>query len=182
LYIYFISFNVLPSFLLQQPNDVATQQGKPSSTAKSSNQPPTKKLPHIFNAMYKRGEKLGEGGYAVVYQATSVTEKKKYAVKIVTRANLTPADELSLRQEVGFLQELNNPNIVKAFDLFEEKDFFYVILELVVGGELFDRIVEKTYYNEKEARDLVVILLNAISYMHGKNIIHRYLMGKMINK
>jgi calcium/calmodulin-dependent protein kinase I len=41
------------------------------------------------------------------------------------------------------------------------------------GGELFDRIVKKAFYNEKEARDLVFILLKAIKYLHDKGIVHR---------
>ena len=46
-------------------------------------------------------------------------------------------------------------------------------MEVMSGGELFDRIVQKSYYNEKEARDLVKILLEAINYMHERNIVHR---------
>jgi serine/threonine protein kinase len=48
-----------------------------------------------------------------------------------------------------------------------------MVLEFLEGGELFDRIVKKTFYNEKEARDLVAIILNAIKYMHDHDIVHR---------
>lgn len=41
------------------------------------------------------------------------------------------------------------------------------------GGELFDRIVQKVVYNEKEARDLVTILLEAVKYCHDRGIVHR---------
>ncbi|CAM9801349.1 unnamed protein product, partial [Sphacelaria rigidula] len=41
------------------------------------------------------------------------------------------------------------------------------------GGELFDRIVSKTFYNEKEARDLVRTLLRTVKHLHDQNIIHR---------
>lgn len=41
------------------------------------------------------------------------------------------------------------------------------------GGELFDRIVKKATYNEKEARDLAKTLLGAIKHMHDRNIVHR---------
>lgn len=50
---------------------------------------------------------------------------------------------------------------------------YYLVMEVMSGGELFDRIVQKSYYNEKEARDLVKILLDAICYMHDRNIVHR---------
>mmetsp|Transcript_30832 Transcript_30832/g.72349 ORF Transcript_30832/g.72349 Transcript_30832/m.72349 type:complete len:217 (-) Transcript_30832:137-787(-) len=46
-------------------------------------------------------------------------------------------------------------------------------MEKVAGGELFDRIVQKSYYNEKEARDTCVTLLRAIQYCHSKQVAHR---------
>ena len=46
-------------------------------------------------------------------------------------------------------------------------------MEEMTGGELFDRIVAKAYYNEKEARDTCKILLEAVGYMHKNNVAHR---------
>jgi calcium/calmodulin-dependent protein kinase I len=123
---------------------------------------------------YKLGDVLGEGGYSVVRLGTSLENSKKVAVKVVTRADLSKEDEESLRTEVNILTTINHPNIVKASEFFEEDKYFYVILEYLDGGELFDRIVKKTFYNEKEARDLVLTLLLAIKYLHHKNIVHRY--------
>lgn len=48
-----------------------------------------------------------------------------------------------------------------------------VCLFFVQGGELFDRIVQKVVYTEKEARDLVTILLEAVKYCHDRGIVHR---------
>lgn len=45
--------------------------------------------------------------------------------------------------------------------------------ELVAGGELFDRIVAKTHYTEKEARDLVKTFLETMAYMHEAGVVHR---------
>lgn len=104
-----------------------------------------------------------------------ISDGKKVAVKIVSRNHLQREDELSLRVEVETLMSLNHPNIVKAFDFFEERDFFYVVLEHLEGGELFDRLIEKEIYTEAEARDLSIILLKAIKYCHDKDLIHRYL-------
>jgi calcium/calmodulin-dependent protein kinase I len=134
---------------------------------------PKNSLPHTLQARYKLGEQIGEGGYSIVRVGTSNIDKKKVAVKIVKRQGLTQEDEESLRSEVDILLRLRHPNIVQAFDFFEEVPQFNVILEYIDGGELFDRIVKKTFYNEKEARDLVCIVLSAIKYLHDKNIVHR---------
>lgn len=148
--------------------------GSKAVTAKASRSGNKKELPHTLAARYKLGEVLGEGGYSVVKVGISNIDKKKVAVKIVQRSGLSHEDELSLRSEVDILLKLKHANIVQAFDFFEEDKVFYVILECLEGGELFDRIVKKTYYNEKEARDLVVIVLLAIKFCHDRNIVHRY--------
>lgn len=130
-------------------------------------------LPHVFKDRYKLGETLGEGAFSKVQAAYSKSGGPKRACKIVERDNLPLDDEDSLRSEVAILSSMNHPNIVKCFDFFEESKQFMVILEYLEGGELFDRIVKKSYYNEREARDLIKILLSAIRYCHDRNVVHR---------
>jgi len=158
------------------PNHAVAAVGNTANPAASAPTPVAKaapNLPHTLTARYKLGEVLGEGGYSVVKAGISNIDKKKVAVKIVTRAGLKPDDDAALRQEVKILDRLHHKNIVEQIDFFEEDKYFYIILEYLDGGELFDRIVKKTFYNEKEARDLVYIVLKAIQYMHCINIIHR---------
>lgn len=57
--------------------------------------------------------------------------------------------------------------------MFEEGSDFYIVTELVQGGELFDRIVSKSHYTEKEARDLIKTLLETLAYLHESNVVHR---------
>jgi serine/threonine protein kinase len=71
------------------------------------------------------------------------------------------------------LEELKHPNIIRLHDVFEEKAFYYLVTEKMMGGELFDRIVQKSYYNEKEARDTCIILFEALQYCHEHQIAHR---------
>ncbi|KAH8050623.1 serine/threonine kinase [Aureococcus anophagefferens] len=68
---------------------------------------------------------------------------------------------------------IEHPNIIKLYNFYEEKKMFYMVIELMEGGELFERIVKKTFYNEKEARDLIRILLDALAYLHHRHIVHR---------
>lgn len=150
---------------------LAANKIRHSSHANASKQ---SKLPHTVEARYVIGDKLGEGGYAVVHAARSIIDGSQVAIKIVKRQGLSDDDELSLRQEAELLQTLRHPNIVQAYDFFEASKQFYVVMELIAGGELFDRIVKKTFYNEKEARDLVYVLLSAIKFIHDKDIVHRY--------
>jgi serine/threonine protein kinase len=65
------------------------------------------------------------------------------------------------------------PHIVRLHDVFETPDTTYMIMEEMKGGELLQRIVEKEVYTEREARQTVKILFDAIDYCHKKKIAHR---------
>jgi hypothetical protein len=75
--------------------------------------------------------------------------------------------------EIDILKEMRHPNIIRLYDTFDEKEYYYLVTEKMMGGELFDRIVQKSYYNEKEARDTSRVLFEAMLYIHSKKIAHR---------
>jgi calcium/calmodulin-dependent protein kinase I len=99
--------------------------------------------------------------------------KEKFAIKCIKRSELTEEDDEAIMTEVAILQQMHHPNIMTLREFFVEPEYYYLVTEFVSGGELFDRIVEKTFYTEKEARDLVKILLSAIKYCHEKDVVHR---------
>ncbi len=82
-------------------------------------------------------------------------------------------DVISLKQEINILKELQHPNIIKLYALYNENTKMYLVTEIMEGGELFDRIVQKEFYNEGEARDVAKILFMALDYCHGLKIAHR---------
>ena len=86
-----------------------------------------------------------------------------FAVKCFAKtAKLNEEEIVSLKEEVQVLRTVDHPNIIKLYDFFEEPKWFYMVTELMEGGELFDRIVIKTVYTEREARDTVKILLSIL--------------------
>jgi serine/threonine protein kinase len=68
---------------------------------------------------------------------------------------------------------MSHDHIINLFDVFDESTYYYLITEIMLGGELFDRIVTKTFYNEKEARDVCKTLFQAIAYCHSRGVAHR---------
>jgi len=126
-----------------------------------------------FRDSYSVGKTLGEGAFSVVKEVTNRTNKKAYAAKIVTKAKLTREDEVALHDEIAILKDCNHRHIINLYDVFDEVSYYYLVTELMLGGELFDRIVTKTFYNEKEARDVCKILFEAIGYCHQKGVAHR---------
>ena len=116
---------------------------------------------------------LGKGAFSTVRLAVNRVNKDKFAVKVVHKNKLKKADVDALHAEVGILSKLQHPHIVKYFDFTQDRSHYYIVLEVVAGGELFDRIVQRVYYSEKEARDLVWVLLDVLHHLHGKRICHR---------
>jgi serine/threonine protein kinase len=116
---------------------------------------------------------LGAGAFSVVYEVTHKKSQHVYAVKVAHKEGLTEEDLVALKDEISVMNELKHPNIIQLLEVYEEISTFYVVMEKMEGGELFERIVQKKCYNEKEARDIIKTLLETIQYMHEKKIAHR---------
>ncbi len=77
-----------------------------------------------------------------------------------------------MQAEIDILSQLDHPNVLKIIEIFDEEECIYLVLELLGGGELFDRIVEKENYSEKEAAETGRPIVDAIRYCHSLGIIH----------
>ena len=126
-----------------------------------------------FRDLYELKSKLRKGSFATVWECMHNETKETYAVKIIKREGLKPSDDESVLNEVAILQSLVCDGIVQLVDFYEEKDYFFLVMEHMQGGDVFDTIVEKNHYTEKDARDLVIVLLKAVRFMHGRGIAHR---------
>ena len=113
------------------------------------------------------------GSFATVKSAVHKTDGSNWAVKCIDKSSLAKDDEEALKVEVEVLQMVNHANIVHLKEVFDCQKTFYMVMEEMSGGELFDRIVEKEKYTEGEARDVVDTLSVALKYCHGMGIVHR---------
>ena len=68
---------------------------------------------------------------------------------------------------------MDHPNVVKLYEVYENEDYLYLVMELLAGGELFDRIVAKKTFSEQEAADVIRPLVQALKYCHSLGVIHR---------
>lgn len=90
------------------------------------------------------------------------------------KAKLTAEDKAALAIEIQAMQLLSgHAGFVKLYESFDEEAFFYLVLEYISGGELFDRVVEKEKYSEREAREVIRQMTVAIAYAHSKGVAHR---------
>jgi len=125
-----------------------------------------------FLDKYKRGKELGKGGFSIVYQCTSNDDGEEYAVKVIDKEALKDDIKL-LQREVQIMKKVSHNNILKLHEIYEDETRVFIVMELVSGSELFDRIVDKGFYNEKYSKNIVRQILSAVAYLHEQGIAHR---------
>ncbi|XP_016324055.1 calcium/calmodulin-dependent protein kinase type IV-like [Sinocyclocheilus anshuiensis] len=118
---------------------------------------------------YNMGPELGRGATSVVFRCEEKQTEKPYAVKVLKKT----IDKKIVRTEIGVLLRLSHPNIIRLKEIFETETEIFLILELVTGGELFDRIVERGYYSERDAAHVIKQILEAVAYLHENGVVHR---------
>ncbi|KAM4712205.1 calcium/calmodulin-dependent protein kinase type 1D isoform 1-T1 [Anableps anableps] len=117
-------------------------------------------------------EVLGTGAFSEVVLAQEKLTGRMFAVKCIPKKALK-GKESSIENEIAVLRKIKHENIVALEDIYESPDHLYLIMQLVSGGELFDRIVEKGFYTEKDASTLIRQVLDAVNYLHKMGIVHR---------
>mmetsp|Transcript_53427 Transcript_53427/g.114882 ORF Transcript_53427/g.114882 Transcript_53427/m.114882 type:complete len:413 (+) Transcript_53427:81-1319(+) len=131
-----------------------------------------------FDEIYKvdEGNYLGTGKFAVVHLCWRKNQpERRYALKVINTRVGDAASLSRIREEINILQVLgNNPHLVSLHDVDESlPGAIRLVLELCEGGELYDRIQQKQYYTEQEAKMCTNNLLEAVAYIHSKGIMHR---------
>lgn len=125
---------------------------------------------------YKIERKIGEGGMGIVYRGLDLDTQRPVAIKILTaERNDDEYQEILARfiREGDVLRRLDHPNIVQILDVVEEAEHRFIIMELVKGGSLYERLKR---YHPLPIEQVVAIMLelaDALARAHHLNIIHR---------
>ncbi|CAG8314849.1 unnamed protein product [Penicillium salamii] len=120
-------------------------------------------------------EKMGDGAFSNVYRAKdSTTVYGEVAIKVVRKFEMNSNQRANILKEVQIMRNLEHPNIVKLIDFSESKQYYYIVLELCPGGELFHQIVRLTYFSEDLSRHVIRQVADAIEYLHETSgVVHR---------
>ncbi|KAM3934426.1 uncharacterized protein RB166_001924 isoform 1-T2 [Leptodactylus fuscus] len=116
-------------------------------------------------------EVLGSGAFSEVFLVKHRATGKHYALKCIKKVN--SSRDRSLENEIAVLKKIKHENIVTLEDIYESSSHFYLVMQLVSGGELFDRILERGVYTEKDASNVIRQVLSAVKYLHDNGIVHR---------
>ena len=118
--------------------------------------------------------KLGDGAFGQVWRARHKQSSAMFAVKQVQKTKVMRILD-QFKREVEIMYMLDHPHLVKLFGHFEDEKFFYLILELVEGGNLFQKLSREKILTERSAAQVFREIILAVEYLHTRSpvIIHR---------
>jgi len=125
-----------------------------------------------FKKVYKLTQQLNSGSCGTVFRAMHRESRDVVAVKAIQRSKISASDDLSIMNEIFIMCLLDHPQIIKVIDFFEEPDWYLIVMELMAGGDLFDKIANRPCYNENDARKVCEKILKALNHCHLNNVAH----------
>ncbi|KAI9278127.1 kinase-like domain-containing protein [Sporodiniella umbellata] len=123
---------------------------------------------------YRLIKKLGEGAFSKVYKCFDKKAHRNVAIKIVRKFELKQAQKASVLKEVQIMRTINHPSIVKLLSFKETPEHYFLVLELMEGGEIFHQLAQLTYFSEDLARHCIKQVAEGIRYLHEeRGVVHR---------
>jgi serine/threonine protein kinase len=125
-----------------------------------------------IHKLYQIQGLLGEGGFAKVYKAIRRQDGLPVAIKAINTQHTKSTD---FQNEVATLVELSDPgsaHICKLYDQHQDSKYFYLCMELLEGGELFEHLIRHGPFSEKDASVFILEFAKALRYMHEKGLVH----------
>eukprot|EP00536_Pseudo-nitzschia_multiseries_P003353 jgi/Psemu1/185678/e_gw1.51.59.1 len=130
-----------------------------------------KNLQNLYDVDWK--SPLGEGGFGAVYLGQEKETGDLAAVKEISKEY---TNDSSFQREMDAFLHIRkaggHPNICGMRENFDEGDFYYLVLDLVQGGEVFDHLIKDGAYSEADAARLVREVGSALSFLHGIGLVH----------
>ncbi|XP_076307788.1 ribosomal protein S6 kinase alpha-2-like isoform X1 [Tachypleus tridentatus] len=117
---------------------------------------------------YELKEEVGVGSYAVTRRCVHRESGKSFAVKVINKSKRDCQEEVEI-----LLRYSQHPNIVTLYDVYEDETSVYLVMELLRGGELLDKILSDRSFGEREASYVLEVLAKTVKYLHDNGVVHR---------
>ncbi|GMJ02173.1 calcium-dependent protein kinase 2 [Hibiscus trionum] len=124
---------------------------------------------------YVLGRKLGQGQFGTTYHCIHKATGAVYACKSIPKRKLVCREDYDdVWREIQIMHQLSDhPSVVQIKGTFEDTVFVHLVMEICEGGELFDRIVAKGHYSEREAAKLIKTIVGVVEGCHSLGVMHR---------
>ena len=152
------------TFYLEKKEDYETWISKLKSSINFTN----------INETYDIQEQIGKGKFAIVYKGIHKLTGRTVAIKILNKKDMTIIDLELVKTEMDVLKICQHPYIIKLYDIHENEENIYLIMEYCQGSDLFTYIEKRGYkLEEKKACEIIHKLCAAVYYLHSYGIVHR---------
>ncbi|XP_064270110.1 ribosomal protein S6 kinase alpha-2 isoform X5 [Passer domesticus] len=121
-----------------------------------------------FTDGYEIKEDIGIGSYSVCKRCIHKATETEFAVKIIDKSKRDPSEEIEILLRYG-----QHPNIITLKDVYDDGKFVYLVMELMRGGELLDRILRQKCFSEREASAVLCTITRTVDYLHSQGVVHR---------
>ncbi|XP_063163725.1 ribosomal protein S6 kinase alpha-2 [Candoia aspera] len=121
-----------------------------------------------FTDGYEIQEDIGIGSYSVCKRCIHKATEAEFAVKIIDKSKRDPSEEIEILLRYG-----QHPNIITLKDVYDDGKFVYLVMELMRGGELLDRILRQKCFSEREASAVLCTISKTVDYLHSQGVVHR---------
>jgi calcium-dependent protein kinase len=177
-----------PQYHQSQQKAVAPQiqtQSPPRRPQQTQQKTPTRPVPKVdtilgkpfedIKQLYTLSKELGRGQFGITYLCTENATGHSYACKSILRRKLVnKKDGDDIKREVNIMQHLSGqPNTVEFRGVYEDSQSVHLVMELCAGGELFDRIIAKGHYSERDAAKIFREIVNVVHACHFMGVMHR---------
>ena len=124
--------------------------------------------------LYNIKQKIGKGKFGLVKLGINKETNDKVAVKVMNKNNMDSSDLELVRTEIEILKICQHPYIIKLYDIFENIDYIYIIMEYCPGGDLFSYLKKRNFILKEEKVAIIMYkLCKAVFYVHSYGIAHR---------
>lgn len=114
---------------------------------------------------------IGRGSFSRVVRVEHKSTRQPYAIKMI-ETRYREGREVC-ESELCVLRRVRHTNIIQLMEVFETVERVYMVMELATGGELFDRIIARGSFTERDATRVLQMVLDGVKYLHTLGITHR---------
>ncbi|OIW01467.1 hypothetical protein TanjilG_19393 [Lupinus angustifolius] len=128
-----------------------------------------------FKEFFTLGRKLGQGQFGTTLLCIEKATGREYACKSIAKRKLVSDEDVEdVRREIQIMHHLaGHPNVISIKGAYEDSVAVHVVMELCAGGELFDRIIQRGHYTERQAADLIRTIVDVVEACHSLGVMHR---------
>ena len=128
-----------------------------------------------FKDNYMIGSALGSGHHSEVRHCKNITNSIVRAVKIYNKNKMNEYQHSRLKQDIYISSRLSHPGILKLYELYEDEKRYYLVMECLTGGELYEKFEKEGMFCEEECCKIMTQIVSAVVYLHKNKVVHRNL-------